>query len=195
MTAFYVLVILLTIVIIAAVMYMTRSRDEPEVAGHPDVNATGPATLVRTDSEPPAMPSVPDDFDPGETLIYMRPSQASGSGAARKRENVTTITPTGAHLVCLSGGHKGSTFAITATGITIGRSPYADIVLGDPRVSFRHAWVGIVDDKAVLRDLKSTNGTFLNAQLNTRITETPLRSGDTIFFGGHQGDQFRFVVD
>jgi hypothetical protein len=196
MLAFYVLVVLLTVLMIGAIVYVTRPRGEQRPADRPDLNARGPATLVRVDTQPPEMPAVPDDFDPEATLVYRGSSQPAGVATARKREHVTTIaTPSGAHLVGLSGPHKGSHIAISADGITVGRSPYSDIVLADPRVSFRHAWVGIVDGKAVLRDLKSTNGTFLNAQLKARITEMPLSSGDTIFFGGHQGDQFRFVVD
>jgi hypothetical protein len=196
MLAFYVLVVLVTAAMVVAIVYVTRSRGEQQRTDRPDLNTKGPATLVRVDTQPPEMPAVPDDFDPGATLVYRGASQAGAVATARKREHVTTIaTPTGAHLVGLSGPHKGGSISISADGITIGRSPYSDIVLGDPRVSFRHAWIGIVDGKAVLRDLNSTNGTFLNAQLKARITETPLQSGDTIFFGGHQGDQFRFVVD
>ena len=64
-----------------------------------------------------------------------------------------------------------------------------------PCVSGRHAWIGLVDGKITLRDLQSTNGTFLNAQLRTPVNEVKLRSGDTIFIGGHLGEQFRFEVD
>jgi pSer/pThr/pTyr-binding forkhead associated (FHA) protein len=67
--------------------------------------------------------------------------------------------------------------------------------IADPRVSYHHAWIGIVDQKAVLRDLGSTNGTFLNAQIDAPVGEVVLSPGDTIFFGGHGRDQFRFVLD
>ncbi len=72
---------------------------------------------------------------------------------------------------------------------------FCDIVLADDRVSSRHAWIGFVDGRIVLRDLQSTNGAFLNAQTHASVSEVNLRSGDTIFFGGHQGDQFRFIAD
>jgi predicted component of type VI protein secretion system len=83
--------------------------------------------------------------------------------------------------------------AVAAGGITIGRHPECDVVVADPRVSSRHAWLGIVGGKATLRDLKSTNGTFLNTQTRTSISETELRAGDMISFGGHQGDQVLFM--
>ena len=192
MLAFYILIGVLTLGIIAAVVMMTRSRERPAHAEPPEVSARGPRTLVRVVEEEPA-PQVPDDFDPGETLVYRRSSETAAS--PRKRDDSGSAVTSGARLVGLSGAYKGKSFAVGAAGLTVGRSPYSDVVLGDPRVSFRHAWIGIVGDMAMLRDLKSTNGTFLNAQLNARVTETPLRSGDTIFFGGHRGDQFRFVVD
>lgn len=95
----------------------------------------------------------------------------------------------------MSGSNKGQTYAIPEPGITIGRNPSCDIVLTDQRVSSHHAWIGLVAGKPVLRDLNSTNGTFLNAQTHTSVSEVILRAGDTVFFGGHQGDQFRFVAD
>jgi len=194
MLAFYILVGLLTGGIIAAVVLMTRSRErQPDAEPHA-ASVRGPRTLIRVVEDEEPAPAVPKDFDPGETLVYQRSSQAAAA-TARKRDDSGPAVSSGARLVGLSGAYKGKSFAVGAAGLTVGRSPYSDVVLGDPRVSFRHAWIGIVGDKAMLRDLKSTNGTFLNAQLNARVTETPLRSGDTIFFGGHQGDQFRFVVD
>jgi len=65
--------------------------------------------------------------------------------------------------------------------IVIGRSPGADIVLGDDFVSGRHARVSPSGDGAVVEDLGSTNGTILNGQpLNASTT---LRPGDIIDIG------------
>ena len=69
-----------------------------------------------------------------------------------------------------------------------------DIVLTDICVSARRASTGFVKGKVVLRDLQSTNDPLLNEHVHWSITEVELRSGDTIFFGGHQADQFRFVT-
>jgi hypothetical protein len=162
-----------------------------------EAKAVKQATLGLLDSgiEVPPVGPPPADFDAHETQVFMRPTPASAPAAPRKREGAAPVVLTGPRLVGLSGSRKGSSFPVAAAGITVGRHPTCDIVLGDARVSGRHAWIGIVEGKALLRDLRSTNGTFLNAQTQASVSETELRTGDTIFFGGHQGDQFRFVAD
>ena len=65
--------------------------------------------------------------------------------------------------------------------IVIGRSPGADIVLGDDFVSGRHARVSPSGDGAVVEDLGSTNGTVLNG---TKLVGTrALQAGDVIDIG------------
>lgn len=115
--------------------------------------------------------------------------------APGKLHDTEATAPTGARLVDLTGRYRNGSFQIPASGITIGRDPcFSDIVISDPRVSGRHAWIGFVDGKPVLRDLGSTNGTFLNGRHNLPVTEEALYSGDTILLGRHEGDQFRFEM-
>jgi hypothetical protein len=65
--------------------------------------------------------------------------------------------------------------------VVVGRSPGADIVLGDDFVSGRHMRVSPAGDSAIAEDLGSTNGTILNGK---RLTvPTTLRIGDTIDIG------------
>ena len=65
--------------------------------------------------------------------------------------------------------------------VVIGRSPGADIVIGDDFVSGKHARISPSGDGAVLEDLGSTNGTLLNGQ---RVTSAQtLRPGDAIDIG------------
>lgn len=130
-------------------------------------------------------------FDPDATMVYKRPNPAPAATVASNREGVTVDA---ASIIGLSGSKRGQSYSVVEAGITIGRSASCDVVLDDHRVSSRHAWVGIIDGKAILRDLESTNGTFLNTASESPIHKAELRPGDTIFFGGHQGDQFRFVA-
>jgi cytochrome P450 / NADPH-cytochrome P450 reductase len=51
----------------------------------------------------------------------------------------------------------------------IGRDPGCDIVIGDPRVSRRHAVLGLEDGRWVLADAGSTNGTFAAGKPVSRI--------------------------
>jgi pSer/pThr/pTyr-binding forkhead associated (FHA) protein len=62
----------------------------------------------------------------------------------------------------------------------IGRAIDVDIVLDDPGVSRRHAEVHVVDGRARVIDLGSTNGTFLNGE---RVHAGTLTDGSTITVG------------
>ena len=68
--------------------------------------------------------------------------------------------------------------------IRIGRVAGNDIVLDDPRVSSQHARLMIVGGSdALIEDLGSSNGTFLNSA-EQRVTRlTPLSKSDTVYFG------------
>lgn len=67
---------------------------------------------------------------------------------------------------------------------TIGRDPACDIVLKDDKsVSKRHAVISTVGQKSTLKDLGSTNGTFIESN---RITQHDLKSGDAILIGEHE---------
>ena len=66
--------------------------------------------------------------------------------------------------------------------LTIGRLGDNDVALDEASVSSRHAEIVAQDGVVVLRDLASTNGTFLNGEQITG--EHPLHEGDEIYFGG-----------
>ena len=65
--------------------------------------------------------------------------------------------------------------------VVIGRSPGADIVIGDDFVSGKHTRISPAGDGAVIEDLGSTNGTVLNGQRLTAPQQ--LRPGDAIDIG------------
>lgn len=162
-----------------------RRRDDEGVQAAVGVVAEGAPAAVPADAA----------YDPNATRIHFRAPAAGASPAPLKRDGAVLPGEGSARLVCVGGDQKGNSFPVAAAGIMIGRDPQNDVVIQDPRVSYRHAWVGIVDRRAVLRDLGSTNGTFLNAQIASPVSEAVLKPGDTIFFGGHSRDQFLFVVD
>lgn len=75
---------------------------------------------------------------------------------------------------------KGVSVPLTGA-VVIGRSPGADIVIGDDFVSGRHARVVPSGDDVLLEDLGSTNGTLLNGGRVVRAQS--LKPGDIIEIG------------
>lgn len=78
---------------------------------------------------------------------------------------------------------RNRTFVLSAGDNVIGRDPGCTVWLDHSGVSRRHARIRIADDmiRAVLDDLKSTNGTFVGRRQVT--TQTPLTDGDVIKLG------------
>lgn len=66
----------------------------------------------------------------------------------------------------------------------IGRDEESDIIFDDPGISRRHGEIRVTTDgphlKATVRDLGSTNGTFVNGE---RISSQRLEDGDRVTFG------------
>ena len=72
-------------------------------------------------------------------------------------------------LSVLRGRRRGATFQIGSSTTVLGRGEHAEIRLDDDGVSRRHAEIIRLEDGAIqLRDLDSTNGTFVNGE---RISE------------------------
>lgn len=82
-----------------------------------------------------------------------------------------------------TGGHQPErTFRILPGGVrTIGRATGADFIVDETLVSRVHCRLTMLDDGALeIRDLESTNGTYVNGQ---RVQSVTLASGDTVQVG------------
>ena len=87
-----------------------------------------------------------------------------------------------AYSIVLEGGpYSGRTFILSAH-TTLGRVQENDIVLNDPGVSRSHAVIVQSGQCYYLRDLASTNGTFVN-QRNISTEDYSLETGDRIRLG------------
>ncbi|MGA0848884.1 MAG: FHA domain-containing protein [Chthoniobacterales bacterium] len=75
-----------------------------------------------------------------------------------------------------------TTHEFVGAKLSIGRLGDNDVQLEEGSVSSRHAEIAVEDGQVILRDLGSTNGTFLNGEQVTG--EHPLNEGDEIYFGG-----------
>lgn len=83
-----------------------------------------------------------------------------------------------------SGARAGQRERLEKSVITIGRHPACDFRFHperDPDVSTKHAEIRVIDTRATIHDLASTNGTYVNGQ---RVSgERALFEGDVIAFG------------
>ncbi|WP_270888695.1 FhaA domain-containing protein [Pedococcus sp. 5OH_020] len=78
----------------------------------------------------------------------------------------------------------GERYPLMGALTVLGRDDSADIILDDPGISRRHSEVRVTNDGphlvASIRDLGSTNGTFVNSE---RVTSQRLSDGDRITVG------------
>ena len=83
-------------------------------------------------------------------------------------------------LLVVRGANVGTHYLIRETKQKLGRESHCEIHLEDSEASRTHAEIDFVDGDYVLRDLGSSNGTFVNGN---RITEHKLRVGDRVQIG------------
>jgi hypothetical protein len=65
--------------------------------------------------------------------------------------------------------------------LVLGRSPSCQLVFADDTVSRRHAELRLVEGRWMLRDLGSSNGTWVNGR---RVLEAEVAPGDDVQLGG-----------
>jgi pSer/pThr/pTyr-binding forkhead associated (FHA) protein len=85
------------------------------------------------------------------------------------------------YLTVVEGPDAGHEVRV-GTELVIGRGEAAELVLGDPSVSRRHALVRVDGTTGVVEDLGSSNGTFVNGEpvaAPRRVTQ-----GDVLRIGG-----------
>ena len=85
-----------------------------------------------------------------------------------------------AKLVLLSAGMTGRTHELKAEKTTIGRVEDNVFQIAEPSVSSHHCEVLLHGKEVVVKDLNSTNGTYINGE---KISEAPLNSGQILRLG------------
>ena len=87
----------------------------------------------------------------------------------------------GHYFVVLQGNEPGKLIEITAAPITIGRDSQQTLVVTDAELSRRHARFVLANGTAVVEDLGSTNGTFVEGKrIDAPVT---LRQGEVVRIG------------
>jgi hypothetical protein len=137
----------------------------------------------------------------GEYVVPARSSRSARGVAPPAPEKGTTSPPTvpgftvegvpGAEwqvpeelqfsLKVLEGAEAGRVFSVIRSRVTVGREEGDFLLGGDPLVSRKHASFEVFGSHhIVVKDLASTNGTFLNGRL---IAYSKLNNGDKIKIG------------
>lgn len=76
----------------------------------------------------------------------------------------------------------GDVYEVTSNPFTIGKSQTCNLVITDKVVSRHHAEVVQYGDKYFIKDLSSTNGTFINGNKLMADTDVELKDGQEIIF-------------
>ena len=82
-------------------------------------------------------------------------------------------------LVVVGGANEGDEFQLELPAV-LGRGREATLPLPHPLVSRLHCELAEVDGNLVVRDLGSTNGTFVGSE---RVEESPLANGQLLTIG------------
>jgi len=83
-------------------------------------------------------------------------------------------------LVLLSEGFAGRTYELKVDRTTVGRVSDNAFEIPESSVSNHHAKILLRGNDVIIKDLGSTNGTFINGE---KITEAVLKPGQTLKFG------------
>lgn len=97
-------------------------------------------------------------------------------------------------LAIIRGDEAGKIYPITKSRTTIGRRG-TDIIVHDLEMSRRHAAIELREGNVVLRDLNSTNGTYVNEKPVKEITlenHMEFRVGNTVFMVIVADDEYSY---
>ncbi|GAB2678049.1 FhaA domain-containing protein [Thalassiella azotivora] len=112
-----------------------------------------------------------DELDTG--VYRVEGHRVKGAVAPAGTEAVATVS----HPVIDVDGRR---YQLTSRSTVLGRGSEADLLVDDPGVSRRHAEIRLEDGGAVIRDLGSTNGTYVDGE---RRDAARLVDGSTITMG------------
>lgn len=83
-------------------------------------------------------------------------------------------------LQVLSGPLAGQSYELKVDKTTVGRVEDNTFQIADPSVSSHHCEIHLQGEGLLIKDLNSTNGSFINGE---KITEATLKAGQTLKLG------------
>jgi S1-C subfamily serine protease len=199
--------IVLIVIIIVAVVVIARRRGKKKAGPSIPESGTGhraPAPALHSPSPAPSHASPapsPQRVVPPPPPPVPAPHVAGDQGRTVDLSRTMAITADGddfrpnyGSIKFVSGPLSGQQFQIKPDGDFIGRDGgSSQIVIGDPRISKRHLWIGVKSGRVVITDQNSRNGTFVNDPKSQRVTETSLNAGDVVILGESDVARFEFV--
>ena len=136
------------------------------------------------------------EFDASSNFDAASSFQNQDAGMAKEQESnsyveeeIDTETTAGGNvqlenqLRIVYAGRKQTQVSIQGNFWTLGRSENCDLKLKDSKASRKHVVIKNVQGKFQVKDLGSSNGTFLNGNQMQANKDYPLRSGDCIEIG------------
>ncbi len=154
---------------------VTLEKQNPEPAPPPAARASGtarapapqPVQLIPAGEAAAVAALVPDSEGPPTVKVK---KSATLEGVAPVDHVPPMPRDRRISLALLSGPDTGKVLLCSTSRAVIGRAG-TDIPIQDDEISRRHALIEIRDDRYFLKDLGSTNGTFVDER---RITETEI---------------------
>jgi S1-C subfamily serine protease len=190
-------VVIVGLVVVVVLARKKKPATAPQPMGPYSPVPRNLAPPLHAPALPPAMPG--QMFPPPAQQMYGRapqPAQSAPGMPVAKTVAINSpaaaggIAPTAfgslaiGSLNCTRGRLAGQRFALTATGIIVGRQPgVAHVLVDDQRASGKHVWIGIENGRLVAIDQGTTNGTYINDMMRGRITRAELRDGDVVIVG------------
>lgn len=140
--------------------------DEAKLAGRASVTLRCPGCQASISVQAPDIGDRTTRLDADADLLAQSSPVRGGDLAMPLRRRLS--------VAVLEGKDSGRIFPIDRPRVVIGRGE-ADIVLDDSEVSRQHACIEVHGLRVVLKDLGSTNGTFVN-EVKTAQTEMDNRA-------------------
>ena len=147
----------------------------------PSPRSPAPAPVPAPDHTPSPLESLRTQRTPVQSSSPESGSVTISGGDAHRMGLLQLPKDKRFSLAVIQGAATGQIYPISKTRTIIGRSG-ADINVDDPEASRQHAVLEIVGDVALLRDLGSTNGTWIDLD---RIEQHQLGNQQEFRIGSH----------
>jgi hypothetical protein len=167
--------------------FVSDLRRLVEAGGHQDHGAADrppatpqPATVKKVD-EVRADAASRQPLRPGndEVIVADRLRRDPPVHRSPARERLADDSPSQSEVHCLEIEDEDlakELIVVDSSGVKIGRTAPADIVLSHKGVSREHCIIGLANDELLVTDLNSTNGTYVDGVRISRATVLPVGS-------------------